>query len=239
MSLSTRLLLWTAVLAAAACVLFLTWPELDLWVADWFYLGDNRFLLSHGKAWFYYKEIVRPAFRFLLAALAVWALWVLWRDPAQRRTNLRRIAVVLLVALLGPVLVVEAGLKSHSGRARPSDISQFGGAKTYSPPLVMSDQCERNCSFVSGDAAAAFASLALAVLALRRRGLWIAVAIFAGLAIGAVRMGGGKHFLSDVVFAGLVVTAITALCYRFLLEGRGPPAYGRDADQREADQREA
>ncbi len=229
--LSTRLLLAAALLTAVAVVVFWIWPDLDLTVAGWLYQGDNRFLLSHGKVWVFYDEVIRPAFRVGLVGLALWALWLLWRRADRRPVMLRRIAFVVLAILLGPVLVVDTGFKSNSGRARPSDVMEFAGERTYSPPLVFSDQCERNCSFVSGDAAAAFATLALALLAVRRRALWISLSVAFGLAIGGLRIAVGGHFLSDVIFAGLIVAVVTALCYRFVLEGRAPPAKEGVGDQ--------
>lgn len=222
--LSSRILLVTAILSLIAAALFIAWPALDVEVASRLYIGDNRFILSHGKIWVFYDEYIRPALRYLLIALALWTLWLLWRRPARRPTYVRRVAFVVAVILIGPILIVEAGLKSHSGRARPGDIVEFAGDKTYTPPWVFTDQCDTNCSFVSGDAAAAFASLALALLAVRRRGLWIAASVLFGLAIGALRMSVGGHFFSDVIFAGLIVAAVTALSYRFILEGRDPPS---------------
>jgi lipid A 4'-phosphatase len=119
-------------------------------------------------------------------------------------------------------------LKEHWGRARPEQV--FGGEAEFTAPLVIADECARNCSFVSGEAAAA-AALAIVVGALSwptlgPRGRRRAVALLGSVAsaAGLMRVATGRHFLSDVVFAALV-TAFVALALWTLM--RVAPA--RDA----------
>ena len=64
----------------------------------------------------------------------------------------RKIIFLLLTLALGPGLLVNGFLKSHWGRARPSEVSTFGGRQSFSPAYVIAHQCRHNCSFVSGDA---------------------------------------------------------------------------------------
>lgn len=80
----------------------------------------------------------------------------------------RRAAFVVLALALGPGLVVNAVLKEHVGRARPAQLETFGGEASFSPAWTLSDQCAENCSFVSGDVAAAAAMLAPALLVAAR-----------------------------------------------------------------------
>jgi len=107
---------------------------------------------------------------------------------------------------LGTGVVVNAILKENWGRPRPVDIQTFGGAGTFEPALHPSNQCNSNCSFVSGHAATGFTLLALGLLgapATRRR--WLLWGLAAGLSTGALRIAQGGHFLSDVLFSGLVI----------------------------------
>ena len=46
--------------------------------------------------------------------------------------------------------------KDTWGRARPINIQEFGGDKIYTQPFIKSDQCEKNCSWISGESSAAF-----------------------------------------------------------------------------------
>ena len=134
----------------------------------------------------------------------------LWVEP-------RKWYYSVLLMVTGPGLVVNEGLKKLWGRARPAEILEFGGTQFFSPALVPSDQCARNCSFVSGEASGA---VAIAVIVwvltdqsksdLLRHLLRIATIILAVTA-SFLRISTGRHFLSDVIFAALVVTGLALL----------------------------
>jgi len=137
----------------------------------------------------------------------------------------RRIAVyLLLVMLVGPGLLVNTVFKDHWGRARPSQVTEFGGGKQFTRAAIPADQCPKNCSFPSGHASVGFYFLALAFVLPRRRALWLTIGTGLGLGIGLVRIIQGGHFLSDVLFAGIVVylTArwLHALMFRAPAEDR-------------------
>ncbi len=131
-------------------------------------------------------------------------------------------AIVFLVATLalGPGLLVNVVLKDHWGRSRPIDVTQLGGTEHYVRWWDPRGDCPNNCSFVSGDVAGAFWTLAPAALV---PAPWRALAYGAALALGtgmaALRVMAGGHFLSDVVFAGvftfLVIWLAHALIYRW------------------------
>jgi lipid A 4'-phosphatase len=82
---------------------------------------------------------------------------------------------------------------------------------------VATNQCEKNCSFVSGEASSLFAMFfGLAMVAGTRARALIAVGIALGSFAGLIRMSQGAHFLSDVVFAGIFM-ALTAALMRILI----------------------
>src|SRR5262249_62173504 len=81
--------------------------------------------------------------------------------PILRGIDTPRLLLILLTFLVGPGLIVNSMLKQYWGRARPIEIHQFGGDAQFSRAGIPATQCRRNCSFPSGDAAAAF-PLALA-----------------------------------------------------------------------------
>jgi len=82
--------------------------------------------------------------------------------------NNRRVIFSLLTLALGPGLLVNSLLKSHWGRARPIEVSAFGGARSFSPAYIIAQQCSRNCSFVSGDAAMGYYLIAFLFIARKR-----------------------------------------------------------------------
>jgi lipid A 4'-phosphatase len=131
----------------------------------------------------------------------------------------------MLAALaVGPGLVVNLGFKDHWGRARPRDVSEFSGERSFTPALQPTDQCERNCSFVAGHPSVVFwlAVLGFAAAARRRRNRIFAAAAVLGLVAGFGRIVQGGHFLSDVVFSGIAVFAViwVLATYVFRLDER-------------------
>jgi len=187
--------------------LLVAFPQVDLAITglfydpfDGFYLRANPFirLVFEGVPWIT-RTVVIGLLVFVIAA------WTLWRrhDYCMR---LRCAALyLLLVMIIGPGLLVNTVFKDQWGRARPSQVEQFGGTKLFTRAAIPTDQCEKNCSFVSGHASVGFFFLALAFVWPRRRILWLAVGTGMGLGIGFIRMLQGGHFFSDVIFCGIVV----------------------------------
>src|SRR5262249_26783131 len=131
----------------------------------------------------------------------------------------RPIVYLLTTAAIGPGLLVETLLKPHWGRPRPKDVTLFGGSATYMPPFVISDECARNCSFVSGHTAIAFWLTAYAfLLPAAWRTIALRAALAFGLMVGLVRIAQGAHFASDVASAGLMVVAVNAALARLILK---------------------
>ena len=132
----------------------------------------------------------------------------------------RACALVLLVIAVGPGLIVNAVLKENWSRPRPGVVLASGDDGTFRAWWDPTGHCKRNCSFASGEASAAFATIAVAVVApVAIRYTAITLALFYGILIGAIRVIAGGHFVSDVVFAGvisaLIVWLIHGLIYRW------------------------
>ena len=216
---AARWLLAVAVaVGAIAALIFSVYPELDPLVTSWFYVADYGFPLAQYPQARAISKVLRVASIAVgigLILLFIRGLLPRWRDHGAESA---RFVYLITVLIVGPGLIVNALLKEEWGRARPSHTEAFGGDKLFSPPLAISDQCRHNCSFVSGDSAAAFYVVAfgLAFPAWRRR------LIGGGLAFGALislnRVAQGGHYLSDVVFSGVIVVAVSALLYLLLIE---------------------
>ena len=103
----------------------------------------------------------------------------------------------------------------------------MAGDATFSPVWWFSDQCERNCSFVSGEAASAFWLVALVFLVRKEWRPATAVATLAfAAAISFTRIAAGGHFLSDVLVAWLVTLCVMIASQPAVLKGL-PPAFDR------------
>lgn len=194
-----------------ATLLFELWPEADAHISALFFDGQG-FL---GEQW----APVRWMYRAVpwLGALLFCAALVLWLRAARAgvdvaRWRWRRASALVLAMVLGLGGVVHVALKDSWGRPRPDQAQRFGGSLPFVPALHPSVLCERNCSFVSGHAAAGFSLLALGVFGCRRtRRRWWAAAMLAGGLIGLGRVAQGRHYASDIVFCALVMWCVTAL----------------------------
>jgi lipid A 4'-phosphatase len=190
-------------------LLFLLFPGLDLSVAAWFWSPDTGFVGDRSEILNGVRSLLDATVTSaVLVGFGVWA-WSHAQSAPERVRQLRRPLVYgMLVLMLGPGLLVNVVFKDHWGRARPHQIQTFGGERQFTPAWVASRQCERNCSFVCGDASVGFSLLALGFFGQRRR-FWFAAGITTGGLLGLVRMAQGGHFLSDVIFSGYAV-ALTA-----------------------------
>lgn len=113
---------------------------------------------------------------------------------------------VLLSFMLGPLITVQL-LKNTIGRARPREIVEFGGTADFTPVWQYAAACRHSCSFPSGEAAVAAATLSLIVFAPSQwRAIATAVAVPVLFFVSFNRVIFGAHFLSDVIVSwGLVL----------------------------------
>ena len=218
-------MIWmTAVLCGlVAGLLFSLWPELDLYAASLFYEGKGRFMLVGNPL----GTVPRLAFRVFFigfCALSLFGLlYAIFKKTPLLGFDIPHWAYLVACLAIGPGILTNTILKDNWGRARPIQTEQFGSSGKFTPALVPSSACERNCSFVSGEASSIFMvffSLAL-LLSTYRKWLFIGGILIGGLS-GVVRMGMGGHFLSDVTFSGIfmVLTASALYWYVFTRTGK-------------------
>lgn len=211
----------TIVFGVLAAILFVAVPQIDLAAAHIFYVGENKFVMSGSPIIDAWLRSTRALARIVVVALAVGLILSLVLRRAILGLDWRRYVFLLLCFAVGAGIVANALFKENWGRARPSQIVEFGGEKKFTPAFVITDQCPRNCSFVSGDSAFAFGTLGFALLAGRHR-RYVLVALAFGLIVGVGRMLTGNHFLSDIIFSG-VFTVLSVLILERLLLPRAPP----------------
>jgi lipid A 4'-phosphatase len=210
---------FTAVLLA--CVVYLLDPSLDLKVSGLFYRPEDGFIYKD-LAWVNVLYQLFAWIQFPLMGALLLGLGLGWFNPVWAR---RRMAMLFLLVslLLGPGLVVNEVLKNHMGRARPEQITEFGGVKRFTPPWQVSDQCERNCSMSSGHAAMGFFPMAWAWVCRRQRRLWTLAGCAIGSLVGLGRIMQGGHFLSDVLVSAAVVWLVCECLARWMLKRQSQP----------------
>ena len=209
------LILW---LAAGLLILLAFWPQLDLIVSGWFYRPGRGFPLDHAALFVALHRFGTQGAWILGIVLALGlSVCFLWRRPVF---GLDRKAWFFLLAglLLGPGLLANVILKDHWGRARPHQVTEFGGPLLFSPYYAPQPQAHKNGSFIAGDPAFGFYLPSFAYVTRSRRYphgvFWGGMAV--GCLLGFARLAMGGHFLSDVLCAGLFILAVTAALHAAL-----------------------
>lgn len=205
-------------ISAVLAGMFILWPGIDLAVAAYFFRPQEKFFLSQHP----FFVFVHDSVSYLAGALLVlWGGLLLagyWCKREVLGVPRRTLLYLILAMALGPGLVVNTVFKDNWGRARPHQIEAFGGTKQFTPAFVMTDQCERNCSFVSGDPSVGFYLVALAFAFPARRRLFTIFGLGVGIGLGATRVVMGAHFLSDVLFSGVFTVAVCYWLWRVMMK---------------------
>ena len=210
-----RLFLAITALFLLAALLPTLWTTLDLQAAALF-AGPQAHVQAVGWWWVEWINAYIPTvFRyFLVLALLGWVAslltprWRAWRLP---------LAFVVLAGVLGPGAVVNWGFKDNWQRARPYQVDNFGGTQKFTRAAVITDQCDANCSFVSGHVSCGVFLVSLGLVHRRRQRLWAAVGVASGLVIGFARMADVAHWLSDVLWAFPITLGASWLVWKALL----------------------
>lgn len=184
-------------------VAFMVWPEIDLAVAANFHQNDWAWLLPRDSLLVEWPYKGLPyAGRLLVLLFLFLLLATFFKRFSAFRAQRLLFAFLLSGALVGPALIVDAGLKNHIGRARPAQVEEFGGMLRFTPAFMPSNQCDHNCSFVSGHVATtAFVMIFGWLGSPRIRHRWLALSLAAAAYMSFIRMSAGGHFLSDCLFA--------------------------------------
>jgi lipid A 4'-phosphatase len=222
-SLMRPIWLCLAALMASAAV-FTLFPQIDIIASSWFYAPGQGFPLGPTRTIVTIRRLGIAITVVTLIALIVIGLY--WRtspnamDRWPSATPRTDWWFMLVGLLLGPGLLVNVGFKPIFGRPRPVHIEQFGGKDYFTSAWVASGQCKWNCSFVSGEAAAAAFVLAFVFIVTPR---WRPAALVTGvivtLADSFARMAAGGHFLSDVVTAWLVIGSMLLILHAQFYHG--------------------
>jgi len=208
------------ILFITSAILFMFMPELDLLFSSYFYNPvKGGFYLEHNHLVYFIDKAVPKIMRFVVVVLlALLVITYLAKSKFNILTS-KNLLFIIICLLIGPGLVVNGIFKEHWGRARPSQIVEFGGTKQFTPAFVISNQCESNCSFTSGHASAGFFPLCFGMLATNRKRKIAGYVggVILGAIVGMVRIVEGAHFMSDVIFSGFFVY-FSALLVRVVMD---------------------
>lgn len=219
----------TVLLALAAgfvtALLFAMFPNSDLAITERFWNASHTSFSLAAEPTAHIARLFGNIIPWLFAGPAFGAIILKLLFPAAPMLMRARAAVFLtLTMLVGPGLVVNGLLKEHWGRPRPVSLENFGGKAAFIPWYSLEGSCMDNCSFVSGEGALGFWTIAPASLVPPP---WRAPALIAATAFGTMaggfRIAVGKHFFTDVVFSAVLTILIIGLAHWLILARPGAP----------------
>ncbi len=214
---------WLAGLTLATVffsLIFYLFPQIDLAVSAQFQSNGN-FILEKGNRAAIATDIMHYGMRIVFFAYVALGAILLSIRKEPEWLSLKKYLFVILSVALAAGLMTNVLLKDNWGRARPNQTAEFGGTLHFTPAWVISDQCGKNCSFVGGDVSFAFCALAPAMLATRRKRLWISFAIAFGTVIALGRLAAGGHYFSDCVLAALLTCLLITAMYTVWIKRPG------------------
>ncbi len=199
--------------------LFSIFPALDIKIAKFFFL-DGVFLSEKYEIIKFLRIFFKNVMILIPVISIVYLVFIHINDRqniiTRRGYKKLRNILVSLGFIIGPIIgcgiIANLYFKDTWGRARPINIEEFGGTKIYTAPFIKSDQCDKNCSWIGGESAAAFSFL-VGVIILKKPVKLIYINILFGLIVSLLRMLMGGHFLSDNLFSAFFMIYL-ALIYR-------------------------
>jgi lipid A 4'-phosphatase len=125
--------------------------------------------------------------------------------------SIKEIVLLWISQIISVLIFVNLILKNFWGRARPNDVVELDGKESFSPWFEITNACETNCSFVSGDASVGFSIIVLYLIT--KKIIFLYASLVAGLALGLIRIMAGGHFLSDIFFAGFFIVILNIILF--------------------------
>ena len=196
---------------------FILFPKFDIFFSKLFFF-EEKFISDK----YIFIRSLRSFLKDLMIVTSIVSLLLIIVNiffKMKKKTFLKpRTKLILIGFLVGPVigcgLIANFYFKDNWGRARPINIQEFGGEKIYTQPFIISDQCERNCSWISGEASAAFSFITGTIIL--KSPIFLLLNIIFGIIVSFCRIAMGGHFLSDNIFA-MIFMIYLAILYKYLV----------------------
>ncbi len=197
-----------------SCVFVTASPYLDLYVSSWFYKGASQFeLQSFDLTSILFRDILLPLILIYILILPIFgSFFKIDRIFFNYQFSIKEIVLLWISQIISVLIFVNLILKNIWGRARPNDVVELGGKETFSPWFEISNACETNCSFVSGDASVGFSVIILYLIT--KKIIFLYTSFVAGFIFGLIRIMAGGHFLSDIFFAGFFVVILNIILFK-------------------------
>lgn len=189
--------------------------EVDIFISSKFFDPlTNSFYLKH---YFIFDTLYSTVYfiapsLFIIGILIILYQWIF--KKSFKILNIKATIYIFLVFIIGSGLIVNVILKDNFGRARPSKVTYFGGENKFTPPAVIANQCDRNCSFTCGHCSFAFGFIAFYYIYRRKFILYFALTY--GVLVSSARIVQGGHFFSDALSSFFIMLITANLLYELM-----------------------
>ncbi len=201
------------IIMTAISALFIS-SDWDIQLQKPFYNSSDGWFMKDSQPWrLLYKVGTIPGLMLAVSGIVLLIL----SFTKSKYLKYRKIgAFILLVMIIAPGVIVNAGFKDHWGRIRPRNIQEFNGKYEYIE-LWEKGVTGKGKSFPCGHASMGFYFFVLFFLYRKTNRkaavFWFIFAMVYGTLIGIARMAGGGHFASDVLWAGAFVYITCLILY--------------------------
>ena len=217
---NNRLIYINIILSGILFGLLVSYPALDLKFSQLFYDHDHGFIYRNNFVVRFLFLLIPPLTKIFAAVCIIFFCFQRYKHKNFKKTLSSWTAYLIIAVIIGPGLIVNQILKNDIGRARPTQITEFGGSKNFTAASTITDQCHHNCSFPSGHAAMAYyyTILAYTTLLFSNKNkkyftiIYISALLF-GTLTGLSRILMGGHFLSDVIASCFIILTINHLLF--------------------------
>ncbi len=218
LGITKSLFFFNTVLLILFSLIFLFFPDLDILLSKYFFY-EGKFISEK----YTFIKTLRKYLKEFMVFIPILSLFFLISYSINRRQKIKQIfrlrtKYALIGLILGPIIgcgiIANLYFKDTWGRARPVHIEEFGGDKIFTPPFLKSDQCYKNCSWISGETSAAF-SFVVGTLLFKKK-FFLICNLILGILVFFCRLSMGGHFFSDNIFA-MIFMIYLAILYKNLV----------------------
>ena len=212
-----KVLLTNTFFFAFFVLLFFLFPNLDIHFSKLFFYEEKFISEKH-----IFIKNLRSFLKDFMIVISVFSLLLIVAGILFKKKKVfffkSRTKLILLGFIVGPVigcgLIANFYFKDNWGRARPINIQEFGGDKIYAKPFIISDQCKKNCSWIGGEASAAFSFITGTIIL--KNPIYLVINLIFGIVVSLCRIAMGGHFLSDNIFA-MIFMIYLAILYKYFV----------------------
>ena len=211
-----KVLLTNTFFFAFFVLLFFLFPNLDIHFSKLFFYEEKFISEKH-----IFIKNLRSFLKDFMIVISVFSLLLIVAGLLFKKKVFflkSRTKLILLGFIVGPVigcgLIANFYFKDNWGRARPINIQEFGGDKIYAKPFIISDQCKKNCSWIGGEASAAFSFITGTIIL--KNPIYLIINLIFGIVVSLCRIAMGGHFLSDNIFA-MIFMIYLAILYKYFV----------------------